>query len=287
MAKIHTLQKAKRSNNAPNINIKERDIEILQNIANFRILEARQIAVLHPEIGDRTLKRRLQLLFHNGYLDRPARQFAYYGPSRHIIYALGRQGAKLIFNDQRANLDWTEKNRNLKTTTFEHALAISNVLIASIIALRNQTQTKLLKWGIESPRTRLVVDGEATTLRPDAFFTFQDKKRGELNYFLEVDRSTTDHKRFLRKMRTYWQLWKQQAHKKKYGIDRFRVLTTTISENRSENLRLLTKNADGRQEGSEMFLFACEKSFDIENPKTLFEPIWKSPKNNKLHHLLE
>jgi len=123
-------------------------------------------------------------------------------------------------------------------------------------------------------------------LAPDAFFTIEDKD-DLLHFFLEADRSTMTLDRFLDKIRAYWQCWKEERHKERFNISVFRVLTTTISKERKENLRQLTKRADDNQRGSEMFLFACEKDFNLEKPESILEPIWQSPKNDALHHLLE
>lgn len=285
MAKIHTLKKFKRSKDPPRITIKEPDIKIMRDIADFRLLNARQIMALHPKIGERTMKRKLQLMFHNGFLDRPKCQFSNYGSSDYIIYALGRKGAKSIFNDWRANLDWTEKNRNIKSTSVAHILMVCDFLIALKIALHGRKE-QLIHWQTEDPKSYFPIDGRMTTLRPDVFFTIRDGK-DLLHFFFEADLSNTEHKRFFLKMRAYWQLWRQAEHKKKLGIERFRVLTATISEQRKENLRAITKGADDRKQGSEMFLFACEKNYNLKKHGSILEPIWQSPKNDKLHHLLE
>ena len=93
--------------------------------------------------------------------------------------------------------------------------------------------------------------------------------------------------RFFKKMKAYWQWWKEERHKDKFNISVFRVLTITISKGRKENLRRLTKQADDNRQGSEMFLFAYQNDYNLEEPESILKPIWQSPKNDKLHHLLE
>lgn len=95
------------------------------------------------------------------------------------------------------------------------------------------------------------------------------------------------NERFLSKMKSYWQYWKSGKHKTQLGIENFRVLTVTKSEERKENLRRITKEADERKAGSSMFLFASEERFTPEDPLTIFAPIWQSPKDDTWHHVLE
>jgi len=87
-------------------------------------------------------------------------------------------------------------------------------------------------------------------------------------------------------MKAYWHYW-QKDKQKQLGISVFRVLTLTEKQGRKESLRGLTKQAGDTKQGSEMFWFACEKSFDLAKPKTILDPIWQTPKNDTLHHLLE
>ncbi|MFH1188216.1 MAG: hypothetical protein V1652_00015 [bacterium] len=57
----------------------------------------------------------------------------------------------------------------------------------------------------------------------------------------------------------------------------FRVLTTTISEARAENLRRAVKEANGVKMGNNMFYFACAKNIDFANPESVLKPIWRTP----------
>jgi hypothetical protein len=93
-------------------------------------------------------------------------------------------------------------------------------------------------------------------------------------------------KRYLRKLRAYWLWWKSGGHQRKFNIPRFRVLTLTTSEKRKENLRTLARSADDGKRGSPMFLFACDKSINIQRPTTILNPIWQTPVNDCYYPLL-
>jgi len=88
------------------------------------------------------------------------------------------------------------------------------------------------------------------------------------------------------KMRAYWLWWKQGLSKKK-GIESFRVLTITGTEQRKENLRNVTKRADDRQLGSSIFWFASKENYQLKEPKTVLRKIWQTPRDNIYHSILE
>jgi hypothetical protein len=154
------------------------------------------------------------------------------------------------------------------------------------LALRKAEESKLAKWRADNISDEIYSGEERMPLAPDAFFTLEDKN-DYLHFFLEADRSTMSRDRFLKKMRGYWRWWQEGGHKRKFNINRFRILTITVSEERKENLRKIAKLADERKQGSEMFLFSCEKEYNLEKPESILKPIWQSPRDDKTHHLLE
>lgn len=101
-------KKFKRSNTPPKIRISETDLKILQDLANYRVLDIRHISALHPKVSKRTIQRRLKLLFHAGFLERPIQQFSQYKYPSHIIYTLGRKGAQFLFPSERTT-KWRKK----------------------------------------------------------------------------------------------------------------------------------------------------------------------------------
>lgn len=280
------FKKFERSKTPPKFRISDIDLKILQDLGDYRFLDARQILALHKEANARTLQRRLQLLFHAGFLDRPSQQFSYIQPSSHIIYALAKKGAKLIFSDRRAEANWAKNNKSAKPLFLQHALMVSSLRVVLTLALKRLRQSKLLNWQEENLSDKVYCGGERLPVSPDAFFTIEDK--GDLlHYFLEADRSTMSQDRFFKKMLAYWQYWSEEKQKDKFNISKFRVLTLTISQERKDNLRAITKRAGDNKQGSEMFLFACEKDYNLDKPDSVLKPIWLSPKDDKKHHLLE
>src|ERR1051325_11643665 len=103
-----------------------RDVEIIRIVDEHRFIRLNQIISLAGG-SPQQLLRRLQLLFHHGYLDRPRSQLSYYheGGSKTIVYGLGNRGAKFLADDAselRLRFDWTDRNQSVKQFYLQHSL---------------------------------------------------------------------------------------------------------------------------------------------------------------------
>src|ERR1700679_1987430 len=91
------LSRFKRASAITPFQLEERDHEIIRLVHRHRFLRSSQIMSL---IGDspQQLLRRLKLLYHHGYLERPRAQIQYYerGGSKSIAYGLGNKGGELL-----------------------------------------------------------------------------------------------------------------------------------------------------------------------------------------------
>ena len=67
----------------------------------------------------------------------------------------------------------------------------------------------------------------------------------------------------------------------------FRVLVVALSDAKVNNLRKVTKEATDNKSGSPMYWFTSETRFDPDDPESILKPIWKTPKDNTFHSLLE
>src|ERR1700744_3601377 len=79
------------------IQLTERDHQIIRLVHRHRFLRSHQIAALMSG-SPQQLVRRLQFLYHHGYLERPRAQIQYYerGGSRSIVYGLGNKGGSWL-----------------------------------------------------------------------------------------------------------------------------------------------------------------------------------------------
>ena len=257
-----------------------RDLDILRQIAAHRFLRSSQIAALVGGSAQQVL-RRLRLLFHHGYLERPCAQIDYYhngGGSQEMVYGLASRGAGRLRRDLDmpfSRMDWSGKNKRAGRLFLEHALMVSDIMVALEFACRKSPGIRLLTdadiplppvakksrepfhWHVNlSTRHRVGVI-------PDSVFGLEyadlPEGRNRAWFFLEADRGTMpvlrqnlDQTSFFRKMLAYEATWTQSIHRTRLGVHRFRVLTITNSPERAANLAA----ACGQLErGQGLFLF--------------------------------
>src|ERR1035441_9197313 len=142
------LSRFKRATAVTPMQLTERDREIIRLIHQHRFLRSSHIKNLLNSSPQQVL-RRLQLLYHHGYLERPRAQIDYYrqGGSRAIVYGLGSKGSALLKRSLRLPfhaLDWGGKNRVVGRLFLEHALLVSDVMVSLELACRNQGEMRLL-----------------------------------------------------------------------------------------------------------------------------------------------
>ena len=303
------LPRFKRASAVASIEISERDREIIRLVRRFRFVRSSHICSLIPGSAQQLL-RRLKLLYHHGFLERPRAQIDYYhkGGSRHIVYGLGNKGAAFL---KRRELDpglgrvrWGEKNRAVGRVFLEHALLVSDVMVAIELACRrtgirlltahelavpdNSTgERRPLRWQVKiSNRLRLGVI-------PDYVFAldFKDQSAADKRafFFLEADRATMPVIRknlsqtsFYRKLRAYEATWSQSIHQTQFGFHRFRVLTVTTS---AERVQSLVNACSKLERGQGLFLFADRTV--LEEPDDVLSTIWHTGKEGESTSMLD
>lgn len=116
-----------------------RDLDILRAVYRHRLLRSTHLVALSGGSRQATL-RRLQLLFHHGYLDRPPMQLDWYTRgSEPLVYALGNRGAQILETEghlRRGGIRWDTKNRNFSRVFLHHTLAVAEVMVAFEVACR-------------------------------------------------------------------------------------------------------------------------------------------------------
>lgn len=283
MEGMSRLPRFNRSPNAAKIRLTDRDKKIIHLVHQHRFLRSVHFVQLLNASRQRVL-RRLQLLYHHGYLERPRTQIAYYERgSRPMVYGLGNKGAALLKQAQKLafhELDWGEKNRAVTRMFLDHALLISDVMVALEIACRQSKRVRLITGkDIQLPDsmrghrqpfrwTVLTRNKSRLGLIPDAAFVLefldQPKDRNRVLYFLEADcgtmpvsRSTLTQSSFHRKLLAYEATWSQEVLRRRLGLNRFRVVTVTTSAARVSSL---IEACQRLQTGRGLFLFADHSS---------------------------
>lgn len=237
---------------------------------------------------------RLTPLYHAGYLDRPRAQLEYFvqgGGSAHLVYALGNRGARLLETQDGfwdTTIDWAEKNKDSGRVFIKHTLAISDVRVALTAACRDHTDLRLqcrnelletLPAETQSARNpwtwrvRIQYDGsfQDIGLIPDDTFALFLPDGRRRPYVLECDRGTMPVERsslsqtsMLRKFLAYESARLQGIHTRQFGWRNFRVLTTTPSIERADNMRALIARTPSLKH-SPLFLFAQHDQLMMNN----------------------
>ena len=270
--------------------LQRRDEDIVRTVATHRVISSEELTLLMSGSRQGVL-RRLQALFHGGYLDRPRVQRVSVR-NRPMLYALGQRGAELVRSDEnRRRVDWSEKNRELGAHFIEHTWMISRVRTAVILAAaRSKGAVTLDAWcGDRDFRDAVTVQSGGTAVRvpivPDAFVTLgvHTEPIGRIRLFLEADRGTTDLKRFVMKMRGYQEYWRTGAAMESLGARNFLVATVARTPQRARSLAEACRDV-----GSDlrMFVFTSEPECRPVDSGRIFEMVWRTPDDER-HSLLE
>src|SRR5437660_1193631 len=130
----------------PTLVLQERDREIVRLIADHRVMTSEEIQAL-IDGSDQAILRRLQKLYHGGYLDRPRQQLQ--RGNGKMVYALGQRGAT-VFTRESGNppskIDWAEKNRQIGVRYLEHALMVSRFRTVMTLASRLRGDVAIETW---------------------------------------------------------------------------------------------------------------------------------------------
>lgn len=266
----------------PGLILTARDLGFLQAVREHRLLRSTHLIALAGD-SQQVVLRRLQLLFHHGYLDRPLAQLNWYARgSQPMVYALGSRGAKTLAVDasRNAGVRWDTKNGRLSRVHLEHTLAVADVMVGLEVACRRaagmrfippeeilaqappQTQRRSLpfRWHVE-----IRANGRSQLLgvEPDRAFGLHfestSKSRQPAFFFLEADRGTMPVVRkglaqtsFARKLFAYEATWRQRLHTAHFGWPSFRVLTVSTG---AERVRHLVTACQSLTRGRGLFLF--------------------------------
>lgn len=261
----------RRAKNVPPLHLTLRDEKIIRHVFAHRFLRSIHLWQLLPECSPQNLLRRLQKLYHHGYLDRPRAQLDYFhrGGSQALVYGVGAEGIKLLeqkYGLPKRKLDWSAKNRLVTRLFLQHTLAIADFMVAlersceqAEVSWQREGSSALaslppVRWSVNLP------EGESIGVVPDAVFHLTTPAGETIHYCLEVDRGTMPLRRpdlgqtsVQRKLLAYQTTWQQGIWKKELGWNRCRVLFLTATATRAENIRRLTQQLSA---GHGLFLFA-------------------------------
>ncbi len=240
-----------------------RDAEILRLVQRHRFLRSHQLGAL---IGGsrQQLLRRLQSLYHHGFVERPLSQIDYYqrGGSQSMVYGLANRGASHLaraYGRSIPRMDFNARNRHTTRLFLEHALMISEIIVALELAARSIPGVRILHHG-ESSKWKIPMRGSApVTVIPDALFSIELNGNSIL-FALEADRGTMPvqsanrlRSSIARKLTAYEASWRGNIFRQRFGATRVQILTITTSAAR---LASITEHARSQVSAAGLFHFA-------------------------------
>ena len=186
--------------------LSERDRAIVKQVADLRLMGARQIEAIHFPVGEhesaaaaaRARQRVLERLVTYGLLSRLGRRIGgVRAGSASFIYALGPTGQRVIAPDGRRRRFHEPTERFV-----DHTLAVAQLIVDVTVADR-AGEIELMVCQAE-PRSWREYGGLAgrQLLRPDAFVAL-GAGDFEHRWFIEVDRASESLPVVLRKCRQY------------------------------------------------------------------------------------
>ena len=234
----------------------ERDKAIIAAVSRFRFLTTSLILSLVS--GSRqNITRRLQRLYHAGFLDRPRAQLAlrYAGELSDLVYCPGPK------------CDAGKTSKSTTSLFLSHALLVSEVLIrieehCRTHRMRFISEPELLAAAEENSRHirwRVIIKIDALTehvgVIPDAAFAVERTKHGIVRryyYFLEADRGTMPITRnnlrlssIRRKALAYTRSRSESVLKERFGIPGFQVIFITRSRDRLARIAEVCREVGG------------------------------------------
>lgn len=247
-----------------------RDLELLRHVAEHRFIKSEWLIKLVGGSRQQIL-RRLNLLYHHGYLDRPRAQLDYYhqGGSRSMVYGLASRGAGRLRHDLNMpfeRMDWTTRNKHVGRLFLEHTLMVSDFMAAlelecctrkDVCLIHGDDLAKPLgrdqrrdpfRWTVDLPGKRRV------GVVPDKVFaldvTRSDGRINRTHYFLEADRGSMPISRrdlrqscILRKLKAYEATQASARIRGMLNVRQFRVIMLITGTERRAHVLSAFKSA--------------------------------------------
>lgn len=276
------LPRYRRAEAMPPMQLTARDEQIVRWVYELRFATQEQLQLLlFTPSTTSSCKRRLTLLYHNGYLDRrliPLRSS--FGANR-AVYCLDRRGAELLafHNKTGTPIAWRPRDNDREFYFIEHTIGSTELRVCATVASRHHGYD--LVWTDErSLKSRAMRDlvpdpkqpGERLAVVPDGYFQLS-APAGLQCFALELDRATVEEKPFKAKARALGEWKVTGAYRKRFGTDSLRVLFVVASTARDPRRLARIKAWTEAEGGESLFWFA--HLTDI-NPVSIFhEPIWQ------------
>ena len=267
-----------------------RDTEIVLAVYRYRFINAHQIEALFfppdPEKGrsrKQSCQRRLQRLFHHGFLTRIPLPIVLGAGRTPYVYALDERGADIVAVElgvDRPNVSWKSADNKVKPLFLDHTQAI-NTLRVIVERLDNAGKVSLATWTDEGTLQSTEMQDKlpyrmhgarVSRIIPDAYFALEVVFGSPAaHFFLEIDQGTMSNSRWKDKILAYIQFRQSGRSEKYFNTRNFRMLTVTTTAKRLGNLKKTTESAEGGQH----FWFTTHDQLSIWKPESLLTLKWQ------------
>ncbi len=270
----------------PNFQLTERDIEIVRTVSDHRFIRSIHISQL-LDANHEKISRRLAVLYHHGYIDRPPAQLAYYrAGSDKMVYALSNRGAQMLIyhhGPEAAKVDWSRTNFEAKRAFMLHQLAVVDLRVALTLAVRTRPELALIEpdalIAAMPPATKAANKPLAWRVKvqhkgapqeigvhPDYAFALRFADSSRRCYLVECDRGTMPVERaglkqtsIVKKLLVYQKGHKQKMHERHFSWKAFRVLFITNTPKRAAFIKLAIQRTP-ELKNSELFYITDQQS---------------------------
>lgn len=218
-----------------------RDRAIIGQVAELRLMSARQIQAIHFPSEDRGGGERAAIRARQRVLERLTRERLLSRLERRIggvragsasfIFALGPVGQRLLASNGTRRRDYEPTARFV-----DHTLAIAQLVVDLTLAQRARRLEVLARQAEPRCWRQFSRLGGRLVLRPDAFVTLGVGEY-ELRWFVEVDRATESLPTVLRKCRSYLDYYQSGQEQTAHGGVFPRVCWIVPDDSRAERLR--------------------------------------------------
>ena len=276
------LPRYRRADTPPPMRLTERDQDILSLAEEYRFITREQVqALLFTPAAASAAKRRLTLLFHNGYLGRqllPLRSA--FGANR-AVYFVDRRGAAVLELLEKTGVavpTWRTRQNFREELFLRHLVATNDVRVA--VSLAAQREELGLTWTDEralrrmAMRTRIIdpkAPGTRLAVVPDGYFALTLEK-GTQGFALELDRCTVEERKFRTKIRALGEWFATGTHRSQFGESVLRVLFVIEPSARDPSRVARTKRWTELESGRGLFWFTTLP--ELTDVSVLHDPIW-------------
>ena len=252
MSQRRRAKRHERLDPPPPMRMTPRDLAVIEAVYQYRVLSQTQIErLLFTGLNREVARRRLFLLYHNGYLERQFLPTTGGLVTSPVLYLLDKRGGEyLLQHSGYTEIRWKAKDNRVGDLFLNHLLNTNTFRIEITLAATHH-RCPIEVWIDDTTlhqdydRVRVPGAGRPVAVRPDGYFRIPVPGSKPMHFFLELDRGKMDLGRFKEKMQAYQVYAQTGLALARFNTKNYRVLTVTLDEARRESLRRATADAGG------------------------------------------